>query len=188
MKKQFYCYLIAAFGISLLPACDIEKETASIIVKPPSPTGSNHPPKRTAGSSSDEREKKHDAEVKKAVLVRFTQSVMLDDALKLAKAQNKPVFVDFYTDWCAPCKLMDEYVFTDPPFAAYINTNFVSYKFDCSNFDADPYMKRYKIQGYPTLMFISPTGKILASHFGGLSYTAMKKMAQDALAKYRTGA
>jgi thiol:disulfide interchange protein len=186
MKKQSYCYLFAAFCITFLPACDVEKETASI-VKPKSPA-STRPIKKAPSISAEEREKKHDAEVKKNVLVRFTQSVMLDDALKLAKALNKPVFVDFYTDWCAPCKLMDEFVFNDPPFAAYINTNFVNYKFDCSNFDADPYMKRYKVQGYPTLMFISPTGKVLASHFGSLSYTAMKKMAQDALAKYRTGA
>lgn len=189
MKKQTLIYAFAAFCVLLLPACDIEKETASI-VKPS--TGRDRPPppppiRKGAGTPSTPTEKKHDAEVKKAILVRFTNSVQLDEALKLAKAYNKPIFVDCYTDWCAPCKLMDEYVFTDVRLANYMNTNFIPYKFDGANFDADPFIRKYKIQGYPTLLFISPTGKVISSHFGGLSYTAMQKMAQDALAKHRSG-
>ena len=186
MKKQTLIYAFAAFCALLLPACDVEKETASI-VKPTPPTGRDRPPVRKGATTPTSSEKKHDAEIKKAILVRFTNSVQLDEALKLAKAMNKPVFVDCYTDWCAPCKLMDEYVFTDARLANYMNTNFIPYKFDGANFDADPFIRKYKIQGYPTLLFISPTGKLISSHFGGLSYSAMQKMAQDALAKYRNG-
>ena len=120
-------------------------------------------------------------------MVKFKQSIKLDEAIQLAKTQNKPIFVDFYTDWCAPCKLMDEYIFTDPTFASYLNSNFVNYKFDCMNFEADPFLKKYKVQGYPTLMFISPSGKVISSNYGSLSYSNMKKMAEDALAKHRKG-
>jgi len=187
MKKINLLHLFAAFCVFSLPACDVEKETASI-VKPVPPTGRDRPPVRKAPATAPTpSEKKHDEEVKKAILVRFTNSVQLDEALKLAKAYNKPVFVDCYTDWCAPCKLMDEYVFTEPVFANYMNANFIPYKFDGANFDADPFIKKYKIQGYPTLLFIAPNGKVISSYFGGLSHSAMKKMAQEALAKHRSG-
>ena len=33
------------------------------------------------------------------------------DVKAQAKAQNKLIFVDFYTDWCAPCKFMTINIF-----------------------------------------------------------------------------
>lgn len=31
-----------------------------------------------------------------------------DSALQSAKEKNKNIFIDFYADWCAPCKMMDK--------------------------------------------------------------------------------
>ena len=67
----------------------------------------------------------------------------------------------------------------------YMNSNFINYHFDGTNFDADPYIRKYKVQGYPTLLFLAPDGSVLSSNFGSLGYTDMKKMAQNALSKYK---
>ena len=39
--------------------------------------------------------------------VKFIEGT-LDDALKLSKESNKPIMIDFYTDWCGWCKVLDE--------------------------------------------------------------------------------
>ncbi len=121
------------------------------------------------------------------VLVKFTQSVALQEAFKQAKAENKPIFVDFYTSYCAPCKIMDEYVFTAPDLAQLLNSNFVNYHYNCEDFDAYPFMNKYNVTNYPTLLFLRPDGTVIKSIVGSLTYTQMKKEAQSALSTYKTG-
>ena len=54
----------------------------------------------------------------------------LDSALKVSP---KPVFIDFYTDWCVYCKKMDKEVFTNEEVAAQINTHFYAVKFNAES-------------------------------------------------------
>ena len=37
----------------------------------------------------------------------------LTSVVDQAIAENKLIFVDIYADWCTPCKMMDEDVFSD---------------------------------------------------------------------------
>ncbi len=77
-------------------------------------------------------------------------------ALKKAAAQKKPVMVDFYTDWCGPCKWLDEKTYSDPGVIEQAK-NFISVKVDGDkNRDVT---SAYKIRGYPTIGFLDHTGK-----------------------------
>ena len=51
-------------------------------------------------------------------------------ARKLSQETNKPLFVDFYTDWSSWCKVMDKKTFSDEAVANYMNENFVCLKID----------------------------------------------------------
>jgi thioredoxin-related protein len=47
------------------------------------------------------------------------------DALDRGKKENKHVIIDFYTNWCGWCKVMDQKTYGDSATAAYLNQHFV---------------------------------------------------------------
>lgn len=93
--------------------------------------------------------------------------ISLTEAKKLAKKSDKLIFIDAYTSWCGPCKRMAATTFKNSDVAEYFNKNFVNLKIDVEK-DADgPELARmYKIQAYPTLLFIDGDGKMHKSVLG----------------------
>lgn len=48
-----------------------------------------------------------------------------------AQAQNpKKIFMDVYTDWCGPCKMLDKNTFTNKRLIRYVNKHYYAVKFD----------------------------------------------------------
>jgi uncharacterized protein YyaL (SSP411 family) len=44
--------------------------------------------------------------------------------------QVKPIFVDCYTSWCAPCKKMEQTVFVNDTVYKFYNEHFINFKVD----------------------------------------------------------
>lgn len=80
--------------------------------------------------------------------INWVTSVEEAEAL-LDKSKKKELFIDFYTDWCGYCKLMDKKTFTDPEVIAYMNKNYIALKFNAESPDAVVFNGlRYKFVPY----------------------------------------
>ena len=115
--------------------------------------------------------------------VQFMKSDKLMPVLEVAKAENKLVFVDFYTTWCLPCKLMDEDVFTDEEFGDYMNDNFINYKIDAEKGGGPDLALLYQVMVFPTLLFLDADGNILVRKDGAAYQTELRNLASKAQAE-----
>lgn len=89
------------------------------------------------------------------------QELSLAKALEKAKEENKYVFVDCYTSWCGPCKMMASQVLTQKKVGDYMNDKFVSVKIDMEKGEGPDVKKRYGVRAYPTFLIIQSDGVLI---------------------------
>lgn len=82
------------------------------------------------------------------------RTITYKQALEAAKTENKLVFMDFYTDWCGPCKLMTREVFPTKTVGDYFNEKFVSIKVNAEKGEGIALAKKYAPKAYPTFVVI----------------------------------
>ena len=76
-----------------------------------------------------------------------------------AKAAGKSVMLDFYADWCASCKEMEKYSFTDSKVRQSLAATVLLQADVTSNDDADAaLLKLFDIKGPPTIAFFGRDG------------------------------
>ncbi len=100
------------------------------------------------------------------------------EALKMAKAQNKPIMMDAYTTWCGPCKMMAAKTFKEKEVAEFYNKNFFNVKFDMEKGDGLMLAKKYKVSAYPTILYIDADGKLIHKAVG---YTGGKEFLEEGM-------
>ena len=61
--------------------------------------------------------------------INFLHNKMWAEALQMAREQNKLIFLDAYTTWCGPCKMLAKNVFTDSQVGEVYNNKFINDKF-----------------------------------------------------------
>jgi thiol:disulfide interchange protein len=89
------------------------------------------------------------------------------EAQAKAKKENKLIFMDAYTSWCAPCRFMAANVFTDQSVGEYYNTHFINLKVDMEKGEGPDLSRRYSVMAYPTLLFIDGNGEVKSRTMGG---------------------
>ena len=108
----------------------------------------------------------------------------MTEALEAQKETPKKIFMDVYTTWCGPCKLLDKKTFSDANVAKFVNDNFYAVKFNAEGTE-EIYYKDFnytnpnyqegrkgrnsqhlfahalKITGYPTVVFFNEEGNVI---------------------------
>jgi thiol:disulfide interchange protein DsbD len=85
---------------------------------------------------------------------RVASLAELDARVRQAAANNKPVMLDFYADWCISCKEMEAYTFTDAHVKQALS-GFVLLQADVTqNSAADQaLLAKYHLIGPPAIVF-----------------------------------
>lgn len=114
----------------------------------------------------------------------FSQEIQwmsMADAQEAQKKEPKKIFMDVYTDWCGPCKLLDKNTFQNPDVSRYIIENYYAVKFNAEGLEEIKYYDQIftnpkydpnrsgrnathqftqflGVKGYPTMVFFSENG------------------------------
>lgn len=109
------------------------------------------------------------------------RDITVDQAIAEAKSGNKYVFVDVYTDWCGPCKMMDAQIFPLKEIGDYFNPKYVSIKFNAERGEEGPaFANKYGVKAYPTFLIIDGNGELVHMFAGGiLDLTFIDKVEQS---------
>lgn len=103
------------------------------------------------------------------------------DVLAESKRQNKPIYVDFYTNWCPPCRRMAREAFPNPAIGEKFNEHFISYQVNAEMGEGVNLAKRYVVQSYPTALYVLPTGEVVHKAVGYAGVNAMLQQADMVL-------
>ena len=93
-----------------------------------------------------------------------------NDGLDKARSENKPIFVEFYTDWCVYCKKFLRETVQNQHVAAMLSENFVYVRLNAENsknrvnFDGKSLSnveltRAFDITAFPSLVFLDSTGQ-----------------------------
>jgi len=115
----------------------------------------------------------------------------LEEAMALQETAPKKIFMDVYTKWCGPCKMLDKNTFHNADVVKYVNEHYYAVKFDAEspttinfigkefkNPTYDPNkrgrngvheLSRYfQVSAYPSMMFLSSEGAVITKAEGYL--------------------
>lgn len=89
-----------------------------------------------------------------------------NEALQRAKKENKTIFLDISATWCGPCKMLKANTFSNQEVGKFYNSNFINVAVDGEKGEGVELAKKYKIRGYPSILFINSDGTVVAQTAG----------------------
>lgn len=108
----------------------------------------------------------------------------MNEALEAQQKKPKKIFMDAYTEWCGPCKMLDKNTFSNKDVIRYVNKHYYPVKFNAEGTDTVNYKERVfrndnyvpnkrgrnnthdftlalGVRAYPSLVFFDETGNLI---------------------------
>lgn len=98
--------------------------------------------------------------------IHFFKGTM-EEAQAQAAKEHKIIFMDAYTSWCGPCKRMAKDVFSDAEVGKFFNKHFINIKVDMEKGEGPRLAGKYRVNSYPTLLFLDEKGEVVHAAKGG---------------------
>ncbi|THH36513.1 thioredoxin family protein [Neolewinella litorea] len=111
-----------------------------------------------------------------------------EELLAQARAEDKLIFIDAYTTWCGPCKMMTAKVFPDPRVGEVYNERFINAKFNMEAGEGIGLAQRYAVVAYPTYLFVNGEGELVHKGLGYIPVPALLELADVAVSDISLGA
>jgi thiol:disulfide interchange protein len=106
------------------------------------------------------------------------------DGLRLAKESGKPAMLLFTAEWCAPCRDLKKYVFSDSR-VVDASKGLIAIYIDV---DADrETLAAYKVRAIPAVIFLDPSGGFVATYSGDRSVRSFVNQMTAIAQKYTQG-
>jgi len=102
----------------------------------------------------------------------------LDEGLKLAKSQKKPVLVDFAAEWCGPCQRMLNGTYKDPSIVKK-SASFIMVLIDIDQ--QQSLARKHNVEAVPTMLFLRPDGTQISRAVGYKDAKQLAEMMDSAL-------
>ena len=121
-----------------------------------------------------------------------------DEAIAAQKKKPKKIFIDVYTNWCGPCKMLANNTFTNKDLAKYMNENYYAVKFNAEGDEVlsyqgqkfenkgydpskantrnsiHPFTVYMQVPAYPTMMFLDEKAAVITSISSYMSPTQLE--------------
>ena len=124
-----------------------------------------------------------------AVQAQKINWMSMNEALAAQKKNPKKIFMDVYTDWCGPCKLLDKNTFQHKDVVKFVNKHFYAVKFNAEGTEKIEYQDfvytnpnhnpgrkgrnsqhlfahALKVTGYPTMVFFDENSEVISPVVG----------------------
>jgi thioredoxin-related protein len=98
-------------------------------------------------------------------------------ARREAREKNRPIILHFGTTTCFWCKRLESITFRDRGIIRQLNSLLIPVKIDAEQ--APALTQEMRVQVYPTLVFIAPDGRVLASRQGFVDVAALGQQLAD---------
>ncbi|MEW6507532.1 MAG: protein-disulfide reductase DsbD [Bacteroidota bacterium] len=102
------------------------------------------------------------------------------EAYEESLKNNESMLIDFYADWCIPCKELDALTFSDPKVIKGLE-NYTSYKVDMTQMTEanEELRKKFNVIGMPTVLIINSKGEEVHRITGFVNAEEFLKMISD---------